>query len=103
MGLTGSLQNLGLVFFPMVIRFIFTETKSYTTTLLFFLFLMIVAIILSVLIIYEDRINDGVLHDVQTRDKREEMKVDVFDTESKFKSVSNEMNLGIVKHLLLRN
>jgi nitrate/nitrite transporter NarK len=55
LGFATSLQNFGLVFFPMIIAYIYTTTQSYEITLLFFIFLLIVSSVFSVLIHFEDQ------------------------------------------------
>ena len=66
LGFTMSLQNFGLVFFPMIIAHIYSSTKSYDVTLLFFLFLMIVSCVLAVFIYVEDSITSNVLRMIQS-------------------------------------
>lgn len=50
-----SLQNLGLVFFPLIIASIFTYSGSYDITLLFFVFILICALVLAFIIHFEDQ------------------------------------------------
>jgi MFS family permease len=67
LGFSTSLQNLGLVFFPMIIAYIYTTTLSYEITLLFFIFLLIASVFVSVIIHNEDLKNNNVLNSVQGR------------------------------------
>ncbi len=64
LGFTTSLQNFGLVFFPMIIAYIYTTTQSYDITLLFFIFLLIIATVLAVCVHFEDCQNGNVLNSV---------------------------------------
>jgi len=60
-GMTSSLQNIGIVFFPLIVESLFIWTKKYEITLLFFFFLMINGLILSIYIKIEDYSNSGIL------------------------------------------
>jgi MFS family permease len=66
LGFTMSLQNFGLVFFPMIIAHIYSSTKSYDIALLFFIFVMIVSCVLAIFIYVEDSITSNVLRMVQS-------------------------------------
>ena len=55
-GVTTSLQNAGLSLFPIIVAGIYSNSKSYFTTIFFFLILMLVSILLSFLLIY---VNNG--------------------------------------------
>ena len=66
LGFTMSLQNFGLVFFPMIIAHIYSSTKSYDITLLFFIIVMIVSCVLAIFIYVEDSITSNVLRMVQS-------------------------------------
>jgi MFS family permease len=61
-GVATSLQNLGLVFFPLIIAFIFTNTQSYDITLLFFIFLLIMALVLAMIIELENKKHENILN-----------------------------------------
>jgi MFS family permease len=50
-GVTTSIQNAGLAIFPIFVADIYSKSKSYYATLIFFLILMIISIILSLLLI----------------------------------------------------
>ncbi len=63
LGFAGSLQNSGLVLFPLIITYLFTETKSYVITLLFFIFLMLASTILSLILVFEDSSKSRILYD----------------------------------------
>lgn len=69
LGFATSLQNLGLVFFPIIIAFIYTNTQSYDFTLLFFVFILCLALGLSVFIDIEDRKHNRILHSVPIVEK----------------------------------
>lgn len=62
LGFATSLQNLGLVFFPLIIAFIFTKSQSYEVTLLFFIFNLIISLGLSIFIDIEDYKHNRILH-----------------------------------------
>lgn len=64
LGFTISIQNFGLVFFPMIVAYILTTTTSYELTLLFFIFLLIICTVLSVLIHFEDQKNNCFLNSI---------------------------------------
>jgi MFS family permease len=64
LGFATSLQNLGLVFFPLIIAFIYTNSKSYDVTLLFFICIMTLALGLGVFVDFEDLKNNRTLHSV---------------------------------------
>jgi MFS family permease len=66
LGFTTSLQNFGLVFFPMIIAYIYTTSHSYDITLLFFIFILIVATVLAVCVHFEDCGNANVLNSMLT-------------------------------------
>jgi len=65
LGFTVSLQNFGLVFFPMIVAHIYSTLKSYDITLLFFIFVMILSCVMSILIYVEDSMNSNVLRMVK--------------------------------------
>ncbi len=69
LGFATSLQNLGLVFFPLIIAFIYTNSQSYDITLLFFVFILSLALGLSFFIDIEDRKHNRILHFVHVEDK----------------------------------
>ena len=69
LGFATSLQNLGLVFFPMIIAFIYTNTQSYDFTLLFFIFILSLSLGLSIFIEIEDRKQNRILHSVPFEEK----------------------------------
>lgn len=85
LGFTTSLQNFGLVFFPMIIAYIYTTSHSYDITLLFFIFLLIIATVLAVCIHYEDLGHANVLNSVLTchQDDYREEKVSAKNSFSK--------------------
>lgn len=53
-GVTTAIQNFGLVIFPMIVASIFSSTKNYYSTLTFFIFMMIISIVLSMMLIGEN-------------------------------------------------
>jgi len=85
LGFTTSLQNFGLVFFPMIIAYIYTTSHSYDITLLFFIFLLIIATVLAVCIHFEDLGHANVLNSVLTshQDEYREEKVSAKNSFSK--------------------
>lgn len=68
LGFATSLQNLGLVFFPLIIAFIYTNSKSYDITLLFFITIMVISLGIGIWIEFEDYKNDRVLHSVSAQE-----------------------------------
>jgi MFS family permease len=68
LGFATSLQNLGLVFFPIIIAFIYTNSQSYDITLLFFVFILFLALGLSIFIDIEDRKHNRILHSVHVEE-----------------------------------
>jgi hypothetical protein len=66
LGFCTSLQNFGLVFFPMIIAYIYTTSQSYDITLLFFIFLSIISTVIAIMIYIEDQKNNSVLNMVQS-------------------------------------
>ena len=73
LGFATSLQNLGLVIFPLIIAYIYTNTQSYDFTLLFFLFILIISLGLGVYIDFEDYKHNRILHKVITYEKELQM------------------------------
>jgi MFS family permease len=49
-GVTTALQNFGLVIFPMIVASIYSNTNNYYSTLGFFIFMMIISIVFSILL-----------------------------------------------------
>lgn len=70
-GFAMSLQNLGLVFVPIIIASIFTNTGSYDMTLLFFIFILISALVLAFFIHFEDQKNKRLLNSVVGLDNKD--------------------------------
>jgi MFS family permease len=50
-GVTTSVQNIGLAIFPIIVASIYSSSKTYVTTLSFFLVVMFVSIILAIILI----------------------------------------------------
>ena len=61
LGLGTSMQNMSMSTFPLIVAFIFNTSKSYTDTLLFFVFISIITIILAFVILYHDKFMDNIL------------------------------------------
>lgn len=62
LGLTTSMQNTSVSLLPLVVAYIFSATKSYPQTLLFFIFTSSLAIFISIVIFTMDRKYDNVLN-----------------------------------------
>jgi MFS family permease len=93
LGFATSMQNVGLVFIPLIVAFIFTKSQSYDATLMFFVFLLILSLILSVIVQFEDFKNERILHNVQKAET---------DQTLKLSSNCNEKDNGILHHSLLK-
>jgi MFS family permease len=68
LGFATSLQNFGLVIFPLIIAFIYTNSQSYDITLLFFIFILVAALIISIFIDFEDHKHNRILDSVQVEE-----------------------------------
>jgi MFS family permease len=58
-GVTTSVQNGGLAIFPIIVAAIYSSSKSYYSTISFFITLMIISIIISLFLIKENDENDS--------------------------------------------
>ncbi len=70
LGFSTSLQNLGLVIFPLIIAYIFNHFQSYQITILFFIFNLVISLGLSIFIDYDDfKYHNSVLNSVLPNDE----------------------------------
>lgn len=53
-GVTTAIQNFGLVIFPMIVASIYSNTNNYYSTLSFFIFMMVVSIVFSIVLMSEN-------------------------------------------------
>ncbi len=58
-GVATAIQNFGLVIFPMIVASIYTNTKNYYSTISFFIFMMGLSTIISIILIIENSKMDG--------------------------------------------
>jgi len=61
-GVTTSLQNLGLVVFPLIVAYIYSSSNNYYYTLYLFIVLACVSILLSTYLIYLDHVNNNIIN-----------------------------------------
>lgn len=103
LGFCTSLQNLGLVFFPLIVALIFTNSQSYDITLLFFLFIMILSLGLSIFVHIEDYKHNRVLHSVITQETPKKMNSSIIykpiktDKESLIDTATNDDEVRLLK------
>lgn len=58
-GVTTSLQNAGLSIFPLIVAYIYSSSNSYYQTLYFFLSLMLISILLSIVLIIVNKSHES--------------------------------------------
>jgi MFS family permease len=61
-GLISSMQNLSLVLIPIIFAGIYDISKNYYVSISFFLFIMSIAFVCSIFLVFEDKKNESVLH-----------------------------------------
>jgi nitrate/nitrite transporter NarK len=62
-------MNLALVITPLMVAFIYTETRSYSVTFLLFIFISLASLVLSIIIYFEDIKINRVLNSAITEEE----------------------------------
>jgi MFS family permease len=90
-GLSTSLQNAGLAFFPVIVAALLTHyNNDYSVALLFFLTMMGISIFLCILLINEDKKLGGILNNVKFDEEQLKLQKEKLDNEAINYKADNE-------------
>lgn len=79
-GVATSIQNFGLAVVPVFVAFVLTRTKSYDYVIVLFIVLFLIGFVVSLVIIQEDSVRNGVINRVSFSED-EERKEETVETE----------------------